>query len=188
MTFTREQKKEAYKKLSPEMQDFVMDNETTEIIGNFLTEAGLNEEQSNDADLEILLAMYGLQTLSDAINNIAKLCGKNAENFSELKSNLERNIFDNITKIKNGATPVYTNTEPKKETVSGVGQSFEQIILNQARAMQPARPAGYVPQNLPTNEPKPTENVTENIPIKQEEEHAIHNYVPGADPYREPIE
>jgi hypothetical protein len=178
MKFTREQKKEAYQKLSPKIQDFVMDNETTELISSFFDEIGFSEEQSNDADLEILFTMYGMQTLSEAINSIANLSGKNAEQLAGLKVKLEDNIFKNIDKLKN--EPVISETqqveeiEPKLETPTqpqnNVGNSFEQIILNQAKAMRPAAPA-----NLPTAD-------------IEEKPKAIHNYVPGADPYREPIE
>jgi hypothetical protein len=178
MTFTREQQKEAYKKLPAEVQDFIMDNEISDLTDNLLREIELSEEQSIDADSEILYTMYGLQTLSDAINNIATLSGKNIEQLSELKLNLERNIFDNIAKIESGIPVTNINFEQKKETSSNVGESFEQIILNQAKAMQPARPAGYVPQNLPTEKQE----------VKTEEPHAIHNYIGESDPYREPIQ
>ena len=71
------------------------------------------------------------------------------------------------------------------QTQSGVGNSFEQIILNQAKAMQPAVPADRImnhelgimnekkepPNNLPTSE------VPHNLPT----------YKPGEDPYHEPI-
>jgi len=179
MTFTREQKKEAYKKLSPEVQDFVMSNETTELIENYLKEAGLSEEQSIDADSEILYAMYALQTLSDAINNISKLSSKNISDLSKLKTNLDNNIFKNIFKIMNGPEETSEETTQKTPPQNNVGTSFEQIILNQARAMQPAvakDSLGYgvakpaVPANLPTEEPPK----------------AIHNYM-SDDPYREPI-
>jgi len=69
-----------------------------------------------------------------------------------------------------------TRVQPKEnQTQNRVGTDFEQIILNQARAMQPARPAGEVPHNLPTNEPQ------------EEKPKAIHNYIGESDPYREPI-
>jgi hypothetical protein len=173
MTFTREQQKEAYQKLSSKVQNFIMDNETTELIGNLLSESGLSEEQSNDADSEILYTMYGLQTLSGAINNIANISNKNVVDFSKLKENLENSIFNKITEIN------ANNNEPQAESVesqtsNNVGSDFEQIILNQAKAMQPAREA---PSNLPTDGGE-----------IEEKPKAIHNYVPGADPYREPVE
>lgn len=169
MPFTREQKKEAYKKLPPEAQDFVMSNETTELIENLLKEAGLSEEQNVSADTEILYALYGLQPLAVAIANIANLSNKNVDDFSKLKSNLENNIFNKIPK----------NTEQnieveEKPVQNNIGEDFEQIILNQAKAMQPARSA---PENLPTGEQK-----------QEEKPKVVHNYTGESDPYREPLE
>ncbi len=101
MKFTRQQKQEAYKKLPSEVKDFIMNDETDDLISGYLTGAGLTEEQSNDADAEILYAMYGLQTLPQAIEAIAKLSNKNVSDLSILRANLENNIFGQIEKIKN---------------------------------------------------------------------------------------
>lgn len=103
MKFTKEQKNTAYKKLSPEVQDFIMSNETTELIASYLKDINLSEEQIDLADSEILYAMFGLQTISDAINNIAKLSNKNVNDISRLKANLENNIFRKI-KMEEGET------------------------------------------------------------------------------------
>lgn len=132
MTFTKEQKKEAYVKLSPEVQSFIMDSETAELITNYLKETGLTPEQSNSADSEILYAMYGLQTLSEAIANIAKLNNKNINNLSKLKTNLENNIF---SKIKTDKNP---NETTKSLTVTGdwkskVGEIAKKYSLNQSQ-------------------------------------------------------
>src|SRR3989344_3670927 len=96
MTFPREQRQKAYKKLAPEIQDFIMSNETTELITNYLKEIGLTPEQENLADSEILYAMFDLQTLSNAIENIAKISNKNINDLSKLKDNLKSNIFSKI--------------------------------------------------------------------------------------------
>ena len=181
MVFTKEQKKEAYKKLSPEVQDFVMSNETTELIENYLKEADLSEEQSTDADSEILYAMYGLQTLSGAIENIAKLSGKNINDLSKLKTDLDNNIFKNIPNMVNRPEEKSEETTQKSSPQNNVGNSFEQIILNQARAMQPAREAS-APENLPT-----ADSATSYVE-PQEEKKVIHNYIGENDPYREPLQ
>ena len=96
MNITKEQKREAYQKLSPEAQNFVMDNETTDLIASFLKETDLTEEQKDSADSEILYAMLGLQTLPDAIENIAKSAGKDPFTFFKLKEKLDEQIFSNI--------------------------------------------------------------------------------------------
>jgi len=96
MTIALKQKREAYKRLTPEVRDFIMSNETNRIIDIYLNEVGLSEEQMISADGEILWVMLNLQTLSDAITNIAKLTGKSELDLSDLKNNLQSNIFDKI--------------------------------------------------------------------------------------------
>src|SRR3990167_6282992 len=120
MTFTREQKQSAYKKLPPETQNLIMSNETTELISATLKEAGLNEEQENLADSEILYAMFCLQSLDDAINNIAKLSNKNPDDLSKIRSAVQNNILnkykigikDFINTNKNTKTPVPDTKAP----------------------------------------------------------------------------
>jgi hypothetical protein len=81
-------------------------------------------------------------------------------------------------------------TIPEQPKSAGVGGSFEQIILNQAKAMQPARPADesggvtrYEIRDTSKKEEKP-----DNLPIKEDEPRLIHNYIGESDPYRESIE
>mgnify|MGYP003394416263 CR=1 FL=1 len=76
--------------------------------------------------------------------------------------------------------PVSQPPQPKQERQSNVGNSFEQTILNQARAMRPAVAAGgsygmakpAVPANLPTGQSEPRK---------------VHDYKGDSDPYREPL-
>ncbi|MEQ1500089.1 MAG: hypothetical protein ABL917_01800 [Parcubacteria group bacterium] len=100
MTFTLLQKKEIYKKLPPEVKSFILNNETSELIDGYLKDAGLSEEYLDLADSEILYAMCDLQSLNDSVSNIAKLSGKNINELSNLKIDLENNIFNIIENIK----------------------------------------------------------------------------------------
>jgi hypothetical protein len=61
------------------------------------------------------------------------------------------------------------NVEPAPHSEGGVGNDFEQIILNQAKAM---RPATAPPSNLPTSDGPKT----------------VPDYRINEDPYREPLE
>jgi hypothetical protein len=201
MPFTPQQKKEAYKKLSPEKQDFVMSEETTELIDNYLIETGLLEEQSDQANIEIFHALLGLQTLAEAITSIAALLNKNRSDLSKLETDLQEQIFDKIpktteTEISNNEVIIPEQKQEKEEPqTSGVGESFEQIILNQVKAMMPARAIGEAPQNLPTADEilQDTSNVSSipnvskpETPEISKKTGVIHNYLPGQDPYREP--
>lgn len=134
MIFTKEQKKEAYKKLSPEVQDFIMDPETTEIIDNLLTQVGLNDEQSILADSEILNAMYGLITLDDALKNISQITNKTEGDLSELKTKLVTNIFTKLDqiKIKNDGLHHIKEIAPVVSQISqkyGLNQDQQDIVI-----------------------------------------------------------
>jgi hypothetical protein len=134
MIFTIEQKKEAYKKLPVEVQSFIMDPETNEIIEVSLQEAGLNETQLTEAYSEILYSMYGLQTLAETMANIAKLSNKNINDLTKLRTNLEDNIFSKIKNTNNIYSPE-TNAEPQnlkldKATDDVIGEIVKKYSLN----------------------------------------------------------
>lgn len=134
MTFTKEQKKEAYEKLSPEVQSFIMDPETTDLIERVLSEHGLNEDQSNLADSEILYAMYGLQNLDVTIRNVAKIIGKSETELDKLKNKLLDSIFSKIEKLKTrgGATLDVSEITSIVNQISqkyGLNQQQQDIIL-----------------------------------------------------------
>lgn len=142
MIFSKEQRKTAYQKLSPEIQSFIMDTGTTELILNYLTETRLTEDQTESADSEILYAMYELQSLSDAINNIAKLSNRNINDFSILKTNLENNIFSKIkTNTKEGTTVFNKNKvlEICKKYTLGEVQS-EKLLEIVSHVVEPIEP------------------------------------------------
>lgn len=127
MVITKEQKKEAYEKLSPEVQGFIMDPETTDLIERILSEHGLSEDQSNLADSEILYAMYGLQNLDVAVRNIAQITGKSETEIDKLKIKLLDNIFSKIDKFK----IIGGETVDIFEVTSIVNQISQKYGLNQ---------------------------------------------------------
>lgn len=191
MSYTRTQKKEAYSQLPPEVQNFIMDNETTDTISDLLKKAGVYEEQSDLADSEILNTLFGLQSPKTAVSNIAKICNKEISQLSGLEEDLNREVFSKVEKDLKG---MWVNEKPPlpKEKVgqtNTLGSSFEETILNQARGMMPAREVGssqplvgrnQVPENLPTENNREQED-TEKYQIPN------RNYS-GNDPYREPLE
>lgn len=134
MSCTKEQKQSAYKKLPLEVQDLIMSGETTELVEQSLQEVGLNDEQSNLADSEILYALICLQSLDDAINNIAKLSGKNVADLSKLKSAIQDNIFNkytidiNVFVEKNAklqiSTPLVMTDKPEQKYAQIMGNSI----------------------------------------------------------------
>ncbi len=128
MIYTKTQTREAYKKLSPEVQSFIMDNETTDLISNYINQSGLVGDQANLADSEILYAMYGLQTLAIAIENISKISGKSMSDLSKLKTNLENNIFSKIPQTTN---PQAKNITIDKNLENKIREVAKKYLLNE---------------------------------------------------------
>jgi signal recognition particle subunit SEC65 len=115
MRFTKEQKSAAYKKLHPDIQSIVMDPEVTELIEKNLLLAGLEDEQQDLGDSEILYTMYGLQTLDQAIDNISKISGRKIPDLTKLKNILDKEIFSKISEI-NSKNPQKEDQVPRPLT------------------------------------------------------------------------
>lgn len=96
MAFTLTQTKEAYKKLSEEVQSFVLSSDNTEVISKAMASAGITGKGAIGADSEVLYAMYGLQSLSQAIENISKITNKSLADLTSFKDELKTHIFDKL--------------------------------------------------------------------------------------------
>src|SRR5688572_33357372 len=122
MTFNREQKQVAYKKLPPEVRDFIMSNETANLIADSISKLGLSGDRAISADSEILYALLGLQTLSTAISNIAKLNNKNVGDLAIFTSEIENNLFSKYKEfgIEIGDF-VEASKSPEKEEIKPAG-------------------------------------------------------------------
>ena len=99
MTYSHEQRKSAYNKLPWKVQDFIMDNDTTDLIKSYINKIDFNEENKDLADSEILYSLLGLQELQDAISNIAKTSKKSEGELIVLKKDLQDNIFKKIDEL-----------------------------------------------------------------------------------------
>lgn len=193
MTFTQQQIKAAYKRLLPEVQDLIMSNETTELITTSLKEVGLSEEQANLADSEILYALYCLQSLGDAINNIAKLSNKNSNDLSKLKSVIQDNI---LSKYK---INIKDFIESNKTSVATAQPSIEKASVPEIPPTNlPMVEKGEVAHEVPHVEqpvitpttPIPPPSTTPPQPQTKLEPKASlpdYRYPGGKDPYREPL-
>lgn len=161
MTYTKEQIKNSYKKLSPEMQSFIMDPENSEFIENALKKSGLNDDQSNLADSEILYSMYGLQSFSDAMNNISKISNKNIIELSQLKDDLEENIFK---KIPSALVPEKINLNKSNEN------RLDEISVKYSLNADQKTNLYKLLQNLVIEDGKEKENlekITSNLSVSQ---------------------
>ena len=194
MTFSSQQPRVAYKKLPVDVQDLIMDNETTDLITNTLKEVGLSEEQVNLADSEILYALYCLQSLDDAINNITKLSNKNSNDLSKLKSVIQDNI---LSKYK---INIKDFIESNKTSVATAQPSIEKASVPEIPpANLPMVAKGEVAHTVPHVE-QPVVTPTTPIPphsttppqsqTKPEPKASLpdYRYPGGKDPYREPLQ
>jgi hypothetical protein len=184
--------KERVKILPEELKDFVLEETWRDDAKKIGNEFDLDEESYASFENEIFFVLTLFEPKSDFVENIQREPKIDAETSKLLGEDVERYIFSSVSNILNKFDKqLITNKVETSQAKNSVGSDFEQLILNQAKAMQPARateevgrvmdydtrdPKGEIPQNLP---------IVENEP--KEEPRAIHNYI-GNDPYREPTE
>lgn len=158
---------EAIEKASKEIKDLMFSVELGEKVTDIAFENNLEEEVALKLSDEVGYVILGLKSRTSFFDSLAEI-GIDKNVASSVAKEVELKIFSELDKIK--ITPPVQ--EPPPQSTNNVGNSFEQIILNQAKAMRVAIP----PENLPVGE-QPTE-----------EKKAIHNYIGESDPYREPPE
>src|SRR3989338_1209560 len=180
--------------LSPELRTFVLDESWRREAEKIGKQFNLNEEKYASFENEVFLVLLCFEPKSDFAENIKKELGIDTNMAGWVAEDVEKNIFSKVAKEIDEMWQIAStesiggaeqNEEPNQNqsqnnvelpphSASEVGTDFEQIILNQAKAMQPAREA---PVNLPTSESQ-----------VEERPKVIHNYVGESDPYREPVE
>jgi hypothetical protein len=171
--------------LSPQLRVFVLDENWRRDAEKIGKQFNLTEEKYASFENEVFLVLLCFEPKTDFAENIKRELEIDSNMAGWMAEDVNKNIF---SKVANEIDLVWQATgqegeveieeEPKEpqlqseasENSGGVGGDFEQIILNQTKAMMPARPASEVPNNLPTSEQK-----TEETPKVD-------------DPYREPRE
>jgi|SRR3989344_4848319 len=121
---------------------------------------------------EVLFVLIGLEPRKDFIENIIRELEIYPSTAEQIKEEIEKNIFSKVAKELEAL-----GEEPEPKEVgnqSKVGSSFEEIILNQARAMRPAvQDSGRI--------------MNQELGIKNEKEGIPKRYSNDNDPYRESI-
>ena len=162
--------KEQLLKLPKEAMVFVVKSEWINNIKNISSKFNLEESVETMLEYLVLNVMIGLSEPENITEDIVR------------KTGIDRNIAEWITEsIEKDILEPYSELFPEENTVETKDvekfspNSYEQILINQAKAM---RPVGIAPSNLPTEE---TSGV---------EERAIHHSIgyTNSDPYREPAE
>jgi hypothetical protein len=199
--FNVKQQKIAYNNLPLDIQDLIMSNDTSELVLNMLKESGLNDNESDLADTQILYAMYCLQTLDESIKNISDLSKKPIEIFSKLKIALEENIFSKYKDFDiNIGELIEANKKSINETISFVPEIRPTMGIVTGGGVITHTPP--VPQTIPapmatTPIPDPIKQFVQNIPVEPItpkpidialKQPAVASYSGNKDPYREPLE
>lgn len=183
--------KDQFSKLSPTLRDFISHGNWSTMARDIAKQFDLTDEKYASFENEILFVLICLQQKEDFTENIKKELEIDSNMTSWIAEDVNKNIFSRIVReidlMWKSMEKTNLETEEQKPNQNRVGANFEQIILNQARAMQPAvaqeelgsgvaRPVA--PDNLPTEN---NESKSEAPKI------TIPDYSSG-DPYREPTE
>ncbi len=180
--------KERVEMLSPELRAFVLDENWRREAEKIGKKFNLDEEKYASLENEIFLVLLCFEPTDDFVENIKNELGLDTNIAEFIKEDAEKNIFNKIPEEKEEVPEKSKEPQPQ----NNIGTSFEQIILNQAKAMMPARPAGWVPPDRSMNYESRIMNEKEgkpaNLPTESSEPKAIHNYITEPDPYREPLE
>lgn len=167
-------------KLPENARDFVVKAEWTDTLKMSVSQFNLSDEREYLIEYQVLNVLIGLSPSEELAENIIR------------KTGIDKNIAEWITEsIEKDILEPYSELFPEEtvtETIDAekfAPNSYEQILINQAKAM---RPVGVAPSNLPT-----TESRSLNPEASKDggaEKKAIHNYIgyTGSDPYREPAE
>ncbi|MFA6405559.1 MAG: hypothetical protein WCW46_02325 [Candidatus Paceibacterota bacterium] len=205
--YTPQQKRDIYKKLPQKIRDIIASPEIDEFIDDITQRNNLDQKQHDTlakAVVDFLMEINSKEVLQRIITNeisVDNILSQklSSEVESEILNNLD-NIYQKInanndneseSEEKPQKSPEQTNiqtqikpTEPKERRV---GDSFEQIILNQARAMQPAKQADGGIMNYESRSMNGKEEKPANLPVENTGSKVIHNYIGESDPYRESI-
>ena len=180
MSIDFEKVAEAIEKSSQEIKNLMFSAELGDKIGIIAEENHLEEETAFKLFDEVGYVILDLKSRFSFFDSLVDI-GIDKVAAQKIVNGVGTEIFSELDKIKNKSQE--EKKEVQEEPVSpqnNVGTDFEQIILNQARAMQPAQDSSK--QQVASSQ------VPKNLPTEQEKPRAIHNYIGESDPYREPME
>jgi hypothetical protein len=144
------------------IKDFVISQNWRDDLNSICKKYQIDEEKIIFIENEVFLTIIGFQKIDNLEESLSGI-GLGNDNIKNIVTEIKNTFISSIVEDIN---------ELWHEDISGVGDSFERIIENQARAMQPA-----------------LESLGDIKNVEQKnEERVLHNYTTGTDPYREPVE
>ncbi len=162
--------------LPKKIVDTIEKTEWKNSVDNLGKKFKLDDEKISLLQNEVYYVLMGFEPRKDLKENITREVGVDSNIADWIIEDVNKNIFESI---KGELESIQENTEDDEDT-KFTPNSYEQILINQAKAMHPV---GVAPSNLPTEEEG------SGMETKREER-VIHNSIgySGADPYREPAE
>ncbi|MFH0804535.1 MAG: hypothetical protein V1896_02955 [Candidatus Zambryskibacteria bacterium] len=183
--------KERIKILPEQLRAFMVDEKWRGDAQRVSERFSFDEEKYALFENEVFLVLLCLEPPTDFAESIKKELGIDNNMAGWIAEDVNKNIF---SKVSDEITSMWQMAEQAENVTNKVGTDFEQIILNQAKAMQPAVASPKLGYGVakPAVDERRREETPNNLPTgegqAEEKPKAIHNYVPGTDPYREPIE
>lgn len=177
--------KERIKILPEQLRAFVVDENWRREAEKIGKQFNLSEEKYTPFENEVFLVLSCFEPRADFAENIKRELEIDSNMAGWVDEEVNKSIFIRVSDEINAMR----QSEEVNETPpqNNIGNSFEQIILNQAKAMRPAMPAGEVPHNLPRAEQSEQEKPSDFAQASPDKK-VIHNYIGESDPYREPIQ
>src|SRR3989344_2656117 len=131
MAYSRAHIQYALSKLPQEARDLALSSSALEIVSRSLKNLGLTESEQIEADGEIFYSLVCLQTLDDALNNIAKLRNRDPKNLNDLKTTVKEKILDQYNLDVDGLARQNT------KEITPLGRSEERRVGKECRSRGP---------------------------------------------------
>lgn len=206
MEFSKEQKREAFKKLPGDTRSAITSVETGEAIDQIGKRYKMHLDQVGELESEINLVMLGFKQANNLADNLRKKLQLSEEQVLEIAKEVDSQIF---LKIRESLKKLHTQQEQKSNTPKQVQNEIEtstnkkevisalqKNVVDSAPATERETNKNNVPANLPTGDISSLK-LGNAISIPKEEQKASTETQPmpkadereySADPYREPID
>ncbi len=176
--------KEYIQRLPEEVRIFVESDVWSEKLESILVQYDIDEEVKTSISNELFMVLVGIESFRNFEKNLREEVGLDADTAKKITSQIDIDIIE-------GNPNTYSLAMEQKERQSRVGSDFEQMILNQAKGMMPARAAETAlgSMNHESSIMGKKVEAPRNLPSHSDEnQQEVHNYGGRIDPYREPIE
>ncbi len=164
--------------LPGEARKFVLDILWVKTLKESVSQFKLEEDKIISLEYHVFNVLIGLTPYEDLTENIIRELGIDRNIAEWITESIEKDILEPYSELF-----PEENTVETKETEKFAPNSYEQILVNQAKAMRPI--------GISTEQQASSSQVPHNLPTEENNNRGvIHNSIgySGSDPYREPAE